>query len=70
MILAGYTLYKDFEIAITYRNTDFSIKMRCFEIVQDPEAYSEPCRTTKIFGWVLNMYLRHSYPWFKERGFK
>ena len=27
----------------SYRNTAFNIKMRGFEIVKDPEAYSEPC---------------------------
>ena len=36
---------------LLYANTVFSIKMRGFEIVKDPEAYSEICRTSnmKIF---------------------
>ena len=48
MIFAGYVLYKDFEIAATYRNEAFSIKMRGFELVKDPEAYLEPCGTTEM----------------------
>ena len=48
MIFAGYVLYKDFEIAATYKNAVFSIKMGGFETVKGPEAYSEPCRTTKM----------------------
>ena len=49
-------LYKDFEIAATYINAIFSIKMRGFELVRDPEAYSEPSRTTKmeIFKKIVN----------------
>ena len=53
MMLDGYVLRKVFEIfrqeqeinnmtrKKSYWNTDFSIKMRGFEIVEGPEAYSE-----------------------------
>ena len=39
MIFAGYVLYKDFEIAATYRNAVSSIKARGFEKLKDPEVY-------------------------------
>ena len=60
MMFDGYILRKVFEIfrqeqetniqtrTKPYRNTVFSIKMRGFEIVKDPEAYSETCQTSKM----------------------
>ena len=56
MIFAGYVLCKDFEIAATYRNAVFIIKMRGFELVKDSEAYSETRRITKmeIFKKIVN----------------
>ena len=48
MIFAGYFLYKDFEIAATYRNAVSSIKTRGFETLKDPEVYLELHQTIKI----------------------
>ena len=48
MIFAGYILYKDFEIAATYRNAVSSIKTRGFETLKDPEVYLELYQTIKI----------------------
>ena len=41
-------LYKDSEIAATYRNAVFIKKRRGFETVKHPRVYSEPCQTTKM----------------------
>ena len=56
MIFAGYILYKDFEIAATYRNAVSSIKTRGFETLKDPEVYLELHQTIKmeIFKKIVN----------------